>query len=72
MNDQPLSVADVARLLGWAESTVRKHAAALGAKRKGARKWQFTEAGVRAGVAQLRIPNDLQPLEPQLSRAPAV
>ncbi len=54
-----LTVRKVAQLTGWAESTVRKHAVALGGKRKGARKFVFTDEALRAGLEQLGKPNDL-------------
>lgn len=65
MPTDELTVQDVAELTGWAQSTVRKHADALGARRKGARKLLFTEDAVRAGLAQLKKHNALVPLAPR-------
>jgi hypothetical protein len=62
MTTDELTVEQVAGLTGWAQSTVRKHADALGARRKGARKLLFTEEAVRAGLIQLRKHNHLIPI----------
>lgn len=59
MENTELTTNDVARLTGLGESTVRKHAAALGGVRKGARRLLFTEDKVREGLAKLRLPNEL-------------
>ena len=59
MNDTELTTQDVAKLTGWHERTVRKHAAALGGERRGARKFVFRADGVRAGVERLGIPSEM-------------
>lgn len=63
MDKTELTANDVAELTGLAASTVRKHAKALGAVRKGARKFLFTEEKVREGLIALRLRNNLLSVE---------
>lgn len=72
-SDEPiLDVNQVAELLGWSPRTVRKHAFALGGRRRlNARAWKFKRSDVLIGSVDLglKLPDELDQEAKRLHRA---